>query len=282
MSGIGHNSDNGAGFYLAGRDMRFHPVVGCGKPMKPADPSHGAWSRFEAWHDLIALARYKEGKVEDKGYARTLQAGQLLGGQDYLSKRWNWTRQTVRTFLLKLERECMIAIFCSKKPNQQKGNLTNVISVTKYAPYQFESAWNNQQINQPTTSEQPASNQRATRPKQSITQENNNNITSARELPDFSYGADDFQLDDKKRLTLVNGERATWVDCFGGKSEALDIALRGFTPEPEYTGRNTLAKHARHYLNQQAQAFNRAERAGSTTRSKTKSSLRKAMENNSK
>lgn len=188
MSAIGHNSDSGAGFYLAGRDMRFHPVVGCGKPMKPADPSQGAWSKFEAWHDLIALARHKEGKVEDKGYARTLQAGQLLGGQDFLSKRWNWTRQTVRTFLAKLERECMIAIFCSKKPNQRKGNLTNLISVTKYVPYQFERGWSNQRANQPTTSEQPASNQPATTPNQLETIKQNTPSKRARRVAPHMNG----------------------------------------------------------------------------------------------
>ena len=90
MSEIGHNSEALAGDWIAlARSTASHWVVGFGKPVKPADPKRGAYSRGEAWIDLIMLARWKPGSENNKGRKIDMEAGELQGGYDYLAKRWD-------------------------------------------------------------------------------------------------------------------------------------------------------------------------------------------------
>jgi hypothetical protein len=64
-------------------------------------------------------------------------------------------------------------------------------------------------------------------------------------------------------FTLENGvleitnetELARWEDIFSG-DKSLRIAMAGFTPA-EYRSSGDLQRHARHYLEQKAQKFNR-------------------------
>lgn len=160
MNGYNHNggpdlADEAAnpygvdGFVKIARAMRFHPYVGCGHPVKPADPDRGhAWSRHEAWEDLICECRYRDGHVMNKGRLMEIKPGQLLGAVSWLGNRWNWTPKTVRGFLDKLEElgmiERSIPQFCHDQTGRncgdrvagEKGNLTNIISVCNFTTYQ--------------------------------------------------------------------------------------------------------------------------------------------------
>lgn len=142
--GIGHNSaaidwrDYG-GFIVEARDSREHPIIGYGKPVKPADEERGSHSRNEAWRDLLHECRYQEGYVMNGGQKMLVRRGELVGAVSWLAHRWNWTPKTVRVFLDKLEAEGMIGRFRADVTERHKGNRTgnqaNVIKVCNYEKF---------------------------------------------------------------------------------------------------------------------------------------------------
>lgn len=176
-AGYGHNTGRAdddanpyarSGYIKIARDMRYHPVVGCGQAVPAADPDRGSWSRYEAWQDLIMECRYEPGRVYNKGRVMTIEPGQLLGAISWLASRWNWTPKTVRGFLDRLEMEGMIRSHvpgsetCSdvgteveqtpqnasasnkkdennpyKETGKQKGNQARVLTISNYEIFQM-------------------------------------------------------------------------------------------------------------------------------------------------
>lgn len=158
------------GYVKIARAMRFHPFVGCGHPVKPADPGRGhSWSRHEAWEDLICECRYRDGHVMNKGRLMEIKPGQLLGAVSWLANRWNWTPHTVRWFLDKLEELGMVerateqqtSQFGRNQPDENERcqskplvrNQINLISVCNYGIYQTTVPTSQQPIK--ATSPQP-------------------------------------------------------------------------------------------------------------------------------
>lgn len=167
MAGIGHNSGGAsdqddenpygrAGYIKVGRDLRWHHLVGFGKPVTPADDARGfVFSKAEAWQDLIMECRYNAGTVLNKGVPMKIEPGQLLGAISWLANRWNWTPKTVRVFLDALERDGMIerSVPDSPRPDQSalckdrgnplatttsfKGNHVAMVTICNYELYQF-------------------------------------------------------------------------------------------------------------------------------------------------
>lgn len=128
------------------REVREHPIVGAGQPVKPDDPRKGSYSRMEAWFDLLCLAQFKPSRISNRGDVMTLDVGQLMGARSYLAMRWNWTEKTVRGFLATLEDDGMIS-FGSPQINELEGqqrasnkiNKANVITICNYSRYQLMS-----------------------------------------------------------------------------------------------------------------------------------------------
>jgi hypothetical protein len=130
------------------RGLPEHYLVGFGQPVPPADPSRGAFSRTEAWLDLLIRCKWKPGKVMNRGRLSNLDIGESVGGTNWLAERWNWTRKTVRGFLDLLEQEAMIErvlgaakgeIDTELNGNQKGhrgGHQANVIRVCNYSVYQ--------------------------------------------------------------------------------------------------------------------------------------------------
>jgi hypothetical protein len=150
MSGlIGDNGgppldDSRAGNWVAiSRDLRDHPLVGAGQPVRPADERKGAWSRMEAWLDLLCLAQYRPSRINNKGQIQTLDVGQLMGARAFLAARWNWSEKTVRGFMDGLEAEGMIARDAEnsaakgQQNGQQRANKCSVVTICNYAKYQL-------------------------------------------------------------------------------------------------------------------------------------------------
>lgn len=125
------------------RDVINHPVVGAGQTVKPANLSRGAFSRMEAWIDLLALAQYKPARINNKGEVMTLDVGQLRGGREFLAERWNWTEKTVRGYLSVLEAENMISrvdhsgLEKGQQGASRKSNKCTVLTISNYYRYQF-------------------------------------------------------------------------------------------------------------------------------------------------
>ena len=126
------------------RDVREHPIVGAGKPVKPDDDRRGSHSRMEAWFDLLCLAQFKPSRISNRGDVMTLDVGQLMGARSYLAMRWNWTEKTVRGFLEVLELDRMGS--CPPRQNSESGgqqrasgqqNKANILTICNDSRYQL-------------------------------------------------------------------------------------------------------------------------------------------------
>lgn len=131
MANIGHNNPPLNGYVLIARKLLNHPVVGAGKPVKPAKKNKPTYSRMEAWLDLLMLASYqdKKTKVGDKIYQ--LEVGEAVCARAYLAARWNWSDKTVRAFIEKLMGHSMVT-----KTREAKGQQANKLSICNYSEYQ--------------------------------------------------------------------------------------------------------------------------------------------------
>ena len=139
MSMIGHNSASKGGYIIITREMLDHPVVGAAQPMKPADTKKNAFSKFEAWVDLLRQAAYKPRKVLNKGREMILDRGQIMCANTYLAKRWNWTTKAVRNFLDRLQEWEMVGNewhYKNKKSPKYRGNQNKVLTICNYSIYQ--------------------------------------------------------------------------------------------------------------------------------------------------
>lgn len=156
MSTVGHNS--GTRWIALSIDARFHPVIGCGRAVRGEDETRDAWSRFEAWIDLICEASWKNREVINKGRTILLERSELMVARGWLAKRWNWTEKQVRLFVDRLEAESMVetkekcesdlhpktvlqkgqhdVLEIVRQKGQQKNNLVRVISICNYDLYQ--------------------------------------------------------------------------------------------------------------------------------------------------
>jgi len=57
------------------------------------------YSKFEAWLDLVKSAQIEKSSVMYNGQVIELQRGELWASIRYLSQRWSWGNQKVRTYL---------------------------------------------------------------------------------------------------------------------------------------------------------------------------------------
>ena len=150
MSNRGMGDNSGLRWISLSVDARFHPLIGCGRSVRPADETKDAWSRFEAWIDLICEASWKQREVVNKGKTILLERGELMAARGWLAARWNWTEKQVRCFIERLETEFMVrteekadqqegqqdVLNLVRQKGQQKRNLTKVLSICNYDLYQ--------------------------------------------------------------------------------------------------------------------------------------------------
>lgn len=138
--------DNGGPKFIYGnrgwiaihRSLRSHWLVGFGQSVKPMDPDRGAFSRGEAFIDLIMECRFEDGYVSNGGRKMLVQAGQLVGAVSWLAHRWNWTPKTVRGFLDRLEEDGTIKVEApGTKEGEQKGKQSSIITICNYEDYQL-------------------------------------------------------------------------------------------------------------------------------------------------
>lgn len=102
------------------------------------------FTRGQAWVDLLMIANWKNGAVRIRGVRIDLQRGQVAASAVFLADRWKWSRGKVQRFLNELENEQRI--------EQQKNNVTNVVTIINYDYYQS----NGQQVGQQTGSKRAA------------------------------------------------------------------------------------------------------------------------------
>ena len=98
-------------------------------PMYFAEP----FTRWQAWNDLILMANHKDSMVVLRGIPVRVGRGQIMAGEDFLAKRWKWSRGKVRRFMSYLSSKTVQQIV------QQKSRVITVISIVNYELYQGNS-----------------------------------------------------------------------------------------------------------------------------------------------
>lgn len=88
------------------------------------------FTKWQAWVDLLILANHKRNEVDIRGILVTVETGQVLAGEEFLAKRWKWSRGKVRRFMSYLSSKTVQQI------EQQKNNVCTVISITNWKHYQ--------------------------------------------------------------------------------------------------------------------------------------------------
>ena len=94
------------------------------------------FSRPQAWVDLVMLANFKDTFFRVRGQRVDVKRGQLAYSEVTLSERWKWSRGKVRRFLKELESET------EQKIEQQKNNITTLITIINYELYQGDNTAN--------------------------------------------------------------------------------------------------------------------------------------------
>lgn len=90
-----------------------------------------AWTRVEAWLDLIQMAAYRDGAqyASSAHGTDTLARGEFVASLRYLGKRWSWDKMKVSRFCLALEKAGRVA-------RQREGAHGTVYLIVKYEAYQ--------------------------------------------------------------------------------------------------------------------------------------------------
>lgn len=82
-----------------------------------------------AWIDLLTLARFSDGKIMIKGRPIIIKRGEIGMSQKSFEKRWGWSQNKVKRFLLLLKDDGMIDF--------KTNDLTTVISICNYDSFQI-------------------------------------------------------------------------------------------------------------------------------------------------
>jgi hypothetical protein len=170
-------SAHNGNWFAVSRMVFDHYIVGAAQPVRPDDETRGAYSKMEAWLDLIAMAAYEPSKVMNKGREQLLEPGQLMGGVGYLADRWNWSNETVRWFLKQLQMSLMITRFCATQKASRNTNQVQVLTVCNYSNYQLST------YGQPQAKPQPEPQAHPKRTPSAPQESNNRTTTPTTEEP---------------------------------------------------------------------------------------------------
>ena len=89
-----------------------------------------AFSKFEAWLDILINVNFAESKVVIKGKLYIVKRGESVLSMDSWAKRWGWDKSRVRRFMELLQKDTMITI--------KSDNITTHLIVCNYDSYQDE------------------------------------------------------------------------------------------------------------------------------------------------
>jgi hypothetical protein len=88
------------------------------------------FTRAQAWTDLILLANFKTGTVIIRGNNIIINRGQVGRSEEFLSRRWQWSRGKVRRYLAMLKTRQQI--------EQQPSSILSLITIINYDRYQLD------------------------------------------------------------------------------------------------------------------------------------------------
>ena len=85
-------------------------------------------TKFEAWIDLLLMANHKDKKINFGNNVITVKRGQKITSILDLSKRWKWSRDKVKNFLILLQNDSIIEF--------KSDNKKTTITIINYDTYQ--------------------------------------------------------------------------------------------------------------------------------------------------
>lgn len=122
------------------------------------------FSRGQAWVDLLLLANHEDSFFFKRGVKIDVKRGQLARSEVELADRWKWSRTKVRKFLNDIEKEQQI--------EQQKTNITQLVTIKNYDYYQKKEQQDGQQKDSRKTAEK----------QQKDTYNNDNNVNNENKI----------------------------------------------------------------------------------------------------
>ncbi len=106
-----------------------------------------AFTRMQAWIDLLLLANHKEGFFYVRGNKVVVSRGQVGTSSRTLASRWQWSRGKVERFLKELEYNNQI--------RPQKNNVITLISICNYDDFQNIEPQTEPQTSRRQTTDEP-------------------------------------------------------------------------------------------------------------------------------
>ena len=92
------------------------------------------FTKWQAWHDLLYLALYKDADFEYRGILIHGKRGEVWQSHRWLAERWQWSKRKVERFIEWLiERQRIVT-----KTNPQTKHATGCISIINYDRYQAD------------------------------------------------------------------------------------------------------------------------------------------------
>ncbi len=86
------------------------------------------FTKWQAWTDLLLLANHQPNTIGVRGNLVSVDRGQVAAGEDYLAKRWKWSRGKVRRFMGMLRDRGQTV--------QQKSHILSIYTITNWDLYQ--------------------------------------------------------------------------------------------------------------------------------------------------
>lgn len=102
-----------------------------------------AFTRSQAWVDLLILANHKDNFFYIRGVKIDVKRGQIGFALENLGKRWKWSRGKVERFISELETSSQIV--------RQKNNVTTLLSIVNYDTYQQDGKANDNASSKPNS-----------------------------------------------------------------------------------------------------------------------------------
>jgi hypothetical protein len=127
------------------------------------------FTKAQAWVDLILNANHADGHFFVRGIKVDVKRGQLGWSEITMAKRWRWSREKVRRFLLYLEDEC--------QTRQQKiDKITTITTIINYSKYQDKTTERQQKDNRRDTNNNDNNDNNALSETSSLIKNNNNDM----------------------------------------------------------------------------------------------------------
>ena len=101
------------------------------------------FTKGQAWVDLFFWAYHSDGNFKWNGKRYNLRRGQFCHTEEYLCKRWRWSRNKLRRTFKKWQENGMITIQrLAQQTAQRTAQPRNVITLCNYDKIQFSSKGN--------------------------------------------------------------------------------------------------------------------------------------------